>query len=120
MGLDEQPDALLIGVISRLTSQKGLDMLLDQLDRPGGRRACSSRCWVRATRTLEQAFVAAAEWHLGSVGCVIGYDEALAHLIQAGSDALLVPSRFEPCGLTQLYALALRRDPGGVPRRRPG
>jgi starch synthase len=54
---------------------------------------------------LERAFVAAAEWHLGSVGCVIGYDEPLAHLIEAGSDALLVPSRFEPCGLTQLYAL---------------
>jgi starch synthase len=54
---------------------------------------------------LERAFVAAAEWHLGSVGCIIGYDEALAHLIQAGCDALLVPSRFEPCGLTQLYAL---------------
>jgi starch synthase len=54
---------------------------------------------------LEQAFVAAAEWHLGSVGCMIGYDEAAAHLMQAGSDALLVPSRFEPCGLTQLYAL---------------
>jgi starch synthase len=54
---------------------------------------------------LERAFVAAAEWHLGSVGCIIGYDESLAHLIEAGSDALLVPSRFEPCGLTQLYAL---------------
>ena len=49
--------------------------------------------------------VAAAEWHLGEVGCVLAYDEPLAHLIQAGSDALLVPSRFEPCGLTQLYAL---------------
>jgi starch synthase len=54
---------------------------------------------------LEHAFVAAAEWNLGSVGCVIGYDEALAHLIEAGSDAFLAPSRFEPCGLTQLYAL---------------
>ena len=54
---------------------------------------------------LEYAFVAAAGSHLGAVGCVLGYNEALAHLIQAGSDALLVPSRFEPCGLTQLYAL---------------
>lgn len=54
---------------------------------------------------LKSAFNAAAERHPGSVGCVIGYDETLAHLIQAGSDALLVPSRFEPCGLTQLCAL---------------
>jgi starch synthase len=43
--------------------------------------------------------------YLGQVGCVIGYDEALAHLIQAGVDFLIVPSRFEPCGLTQLCAL---------------
>jgi starch synthase len=54
---------------------------------------------------LEAAFLAAAGRHAGRIGCVLGYDEALAHLIQAGSDAILVPSRFEPCGLTQLYAL---------------
>ena len=104
MGLEENPDALLIGVVSRLTSQKGLDMLLDQLDElvaDGMQLAMLGS----GDPDLEQAFVAAAEWHLGSVGCVLGYDEALAHLIQAGSDALLAPSRFEPCGLTQLYAL---------------
>jgi starch synthase len=104
MGLDELPDALLIGVVSRLTSQKGLDMLVDQLD---GLVAEGMQLAVLGSGdpALERAFVAAAEWHLGSVGCIIGYDEPLAHLIQAGSDALLVPSRFEPCGLTQLYAL---------------
>ena len=47
----------------------------------------------------------AADANAGQVGCVIGYDEALAHLVQAGADVLLVPSRFEPCGLTQLCAL---------------
>jgi starch synthase len=104
LGLDERPDALLIGVISRLTSQKGLDMLVDQID---GLVAAGLQLAVVGSGDpdLEQAFVAAAEWHLGSVGCIIGYDEPVAHLIQAGSDALLVPSRFEPCGLTQLYAL---------------
>jgi starch synthase len=104
MGLEENPDALLVGVISRLTSQKGLDMLVDQID---GLATDGMQFAVLGSGepALERAFVAAAEWHLGSVGCNIGYDEPLAHLIEAGSDALLVPSRFEPCGLTQLYAL---------------
>ena len=56
-------------------------------------------------RDLETGFAEAAERHRGMVAVKIGYDEALAHLIQGGSDALLVPSRFEPCGLTQLAAL---------------
>jgi starch synthase len=104
MGLDENPNALLIGVVSRLTSQKGLDMLLYRLDdmvADGMQLAMLGSGDVH----LEYAFVAAAGRHLGSVGCVLGYNEALAHLIQAGSDALLAPSRFEPCGLTQLCAL---------------
>jgi starch synthase len=104
LGLDENPDALLVGVISRLTSQKGLDMLVDQLD-PLVAAGMQIAVLGSGDPALEQAFVSAAEWHLGSVGCAIGYDETLAHLIQAGSDAVLVPSRFEPCGLTQLYAL---------------
>jgi starch synthase len=104
MGLEERPDALLLGVISRLTSQKGLDMLLDQLDQVAA-DGMQLALLGAGDPELEQAFIAAAEWHLGSVGCIVGYDEPVAHLIQAGSDALLVPSRFEPCGLTQLYAL---------------
>jgi starch synthase len=104
MGLDQLPAALLIGVISRLTSQKGLDMLVDQID---GLVANGTQLAVLGSGdpALERAFVAAAERYLGAVACVISYDESLAHLIEAGSDALLVPSRFEPCGLTQLYAL---------------
>jgi starch synthase len=103
-GLDDDPDAPVIGVVSRLTSQKGLDLLVDLID---GLVAAGMQLAVLGTgdTDLEQAFLAAAEWHLGSVGCIIGYDEAVAHLIQAGCDALLAPSRFEPCGLTQLYAL---------------
>lgn len=104
MGLDENPNALLIGVVSRLTSQKGLDMLLDQLDEvvaDGVQLALLGS----GDPYLEHAFVAAAGSHLGTVGCALGYNEAMAHLIQAGSDAILAPSRFEPCGLTQLCAL---------------
>src|SRR5216117_1227308 len=64
----------------------------------------SSCCSGRAT-ALENGFVAAARRAPGRIGALIGYDESLAHLVQGGADALLVPSRFEPCGLTQLCAL---------------
>jgi len=54
---------------------------------------------------LEGALLAASARHRGRVGVVIGYDEELSHLMQGGCDAILIPSRFEPCGLTQLYGL---------------
>ena len=54
---------------------------------------------------LEQAFIAKAQAHPRAIGVRIGYDEDYAHQIIAGADALLMPSRFEPCGLTQLYAM---------------
>jgi starch synthase len=103
-GLEERPDALVLGVISRLTWQKGLDLLLADLDVLLG--AGAQLVVVGSGEApLEAGFAAAAAAHPGRVGCVIGYDEALAHQIQAGADALVVPSRFEPCGLTQLCAL---------------
>jgi starch synthase len=92
------------GVVSRLTPQKGLDLLLDavpDLVGGGGQLALLGS----GDRDLETGFAAATRAHHGSVGVDIGYDEALARLIIAGSDAIVVPSRFEPCGLTQLYAL---------------
>src|SRR5262249_14164628 len=55
--------------------------------------------------SLQTGFAAAARLHPGRVAAVLGYDEALAHQMHGGIDALLVPSRFEPCGLTQLCAL---------------
>src|SRR5207237_7105282 len=54
---------------------------------------------------LQDGYRAVAKAHAGRIAVMIGYDEALAHLMQAGADALVVPSRFEPCGLTQLCAL---------------
>jgi starch synthase len=103
-GLAPDPGALLFGVISRLTWQKGLDLLLSAIDALLG---VGAQLVVLGTgeHALEAGFAAAAGAHPGRIGCVIGYDEALAHQIQAGADALLVPSRFEPCGLTQLCAL---------------
>ncbi|HUB13784.1 MAG TPA: glycogen synthase GlgA [Acetobacteraceae bacterium] len=103
-GVDTAPDALLLGVVSRLTWQKGVDLVLGAIDeilRLGGQLVVLGA----GEPGLEAALRAAAAAHPGRIGCVIGYDEAVAHQIQAGVDALLVPSRFEPCGLTQLCAM---------------
>jgi starch synthase len=104
LGLRAEPATLLYGVISRLSWQKGLDMLLEVLPALLGSGAQLALLGT-GDAPLEAAFREAALKHPGQVGVVIGYDEALAHQIQAGADALLVPSRFEPCGLTQLCAL---------------
>ena len=104
LGLGDRADAPLFGVVSRLTAQKGLDLLLGALPNLLSQGA-SLVLLGSGDQALEGGFQAAQAAHPGRVGCVIGYDETLAHLIQAGADALLVPSRFEPCGLTQLCAL---------------
>ena len=91
-------------VVSRLTRQKGLDLLLEVLPRLLARGA-SLALLGSGDRNLESAFQAAADDNPGRVGTVIGYNESLSHLMQAGADAIVVPSRFEPCGLTQLYGL---------------
>jgi starch synthase len=102
--LSPAPDAFLLGVISRLSWQKGLDLLLENLPLVLGEGA-QLVLLGSGDAKLQEHFRAAAKSHPDQIGVFIGYDEDLAHLIQAGSDALLVPSRFEPCGLTQLCAL---------------
>lgn len=103
-GLDRDEGPLFV-VITRLTWQKGMDVLADVLDHLvalGGRLALLGS----GEAALESAFQAAAARHPGRIGVRIGYDEALSHRLQGGGDAILIPSRFEPCGLTQLYGLA--------------
>jgi starch synthase len=100
----EEDDGILHGVVSRLTWQKGMDIfagMLDALALSGARLALVGT----GEAAIEKAILAAAERHPGRIGVVMGYDEALSHLMQAGCDTMLVPSRFEPCGLTQLYGL---------------
>jgi starch synthase len=104
MDLAPNSEAPLFGMVTRITWQKGLDLLLEALPTltaAGGQLALLGS----GERALEQGLADAARSHAGSVGCIFAYDEGLAHLIQGGSDFLLVPSRFEPCGLTQLCAL---------------
>lgn len=103
-GLDAAPDAMLLGVISRLSWQKGLDLLLEIIPTLLG-EGIQLALLGSGDRDLQDRYAALASAHPGRIAVQIGYDEALAHLIQAGADALAVPSRFEPCGLTQLCAL---------------
>ena len=103
-GLALRDDGPLFCVVSRLTEQKGLHLVLAALPlivaRGGQIMVLGS-----GDAALEAAFRAAALAHPQAVAVRIGYDEQLAHRLIAGADAILVPSRFEPCGLTQLYGL---------------
>ena len=103
-GLMDDDSGPLVAVISRLAWQKGMDLLLAALPRllaEGGQLALLGA----GEAALEADLTAAAARYPGRVGIVLGYDEKLSHLLQGGADAILVPSRFEPCGLTQLYGL---------------
>jgi starch synthase len=103
-GLAADASAPLLGVVSRLTSQKGLDLVLSVLPeiiRMGGQLVVQGT----GEPALEAAFRMAADAHPGRVGVLLGYDEIGAHRLMAGADMILVPSRFEPCGLTQMYGL---------------
>ncbi|MCB2047425.1 MAG: glycogen synthase GlgA [Novosphingobium sp.] len=103
-GLDEADGPLFV-VISRLSWQKGMDVLLEVIDHLvgiGGRLAVLGS----GDPAIENGLQDCEARHPGRVSIRIGYDEALSHRMQAGGDAILVPSRFEPCGLTQLYGLA--------------
>jgi starch synthase len=103
-GLQPDPDAFLLGVISRLSGQKGLDLLLESLPTIVS-EGMQLAVLGSGDHGMQYRYRAAAQANPGRVGALIGYDEGLAHLIQAGVDAFVMPSRFEPCGLTQLCAL---------------
>lgn len=100
----EPSDSPLFAVVSRLTWQKGIDLLVNCIDmmvEAGAQLAVLGS----GEAELENAVRGAAMRHPGRVGLVTGYNERLSHLVQGGADVMMVPSRFEPCGLTQLYAL---------------
>lgn len=93
----------LLGVVSRLTHQKGIDWIVaiaDRLVADGAQMVILGK----GEAAIEQACITLAERHPGRVACVIGYDEGLSHRIEAAADIFLMPSRFEPCGLNQMYS----------------
>ena len=104
LGLPAIPDAPLLVVVSRLNEQKGMDLLLSIMPSVLGQGA-QLAVLGSGDRWLEDAFRTLADTWPQQVAVRLGYSEDLAHRFQAGGDILLMPSRFEPCGLTQIYAL---------------
>lgn len=102
--IDAPPQVMVIGIVSRFAAQKGFDLLLEALPRLLEREvafAILGSGEQRYERWLERAAAASD----GRIGLRTGFDEGLAHRIYAGTDAFLMPSLYEPCGLSQLYAL---------------
>jgi len=104
MGLPGMADTPLIGMVGRLVAQKGIDLLLDVLDECL-RLPMQLVILGSGDARFERKLSAAAARHPDRLSVTLGYNEALAHRIEAGADIFLMPSRFEPCGLNQLYSL---------------
>lgn len=103
-GLPEDPDAVLLGHVGRLVEQKGADLILAVLP-----ELLQERIQLVVLGSgqpeFERSLSAAATRYPGHLGIRVGYDEALAHQVEAGADMFPMPSRFEPCGLNQIYSL---------------
>lgn len=110
MGLRPDDDRPLFGVISRLTQQKGLDLLLTIAD---GLPHLPAQLVVLGSgdKTMEAGYRELAARFPGEIAVRIGFDEGLAHRIEAGADCFVMPSRFEPCGLNQMYSLRYGTPP---------
>ncbi len=117
-GLGVSPETPVAAVVTRLTDQKGLDLIAHVLDE----MMCLDMALVvlgTGEKRYEEMFARAAERYAGRVGVRLAYDEALSHRIYAGADLFLMPSRFEPCGLSQLISLRygavpVVRETGGL------
>ncbi|MCY7319701.1 MAG: glycogen synthase GlgA [Ramlibacter sp.] len=109
-GLQPRAEAMVFGVVSRLTAQKGIDLVLAALPAllaQGGQLAVLGQ----GAPALQQALLDAVARYPGTVAVSVDFDESLAHLIEAGADCFLMPSRFEPCGLNQMYSQAYGTPP---------
>jgi len=118
MGLPERSRALLLGVISRFDVQKGMHLIVEAFPRL---RDLDVQLVILGDgdRTVRQAVENLVRLHPGRAAARVGFDEALAHLIEGGADAFLMPSAFEPCGLNQMYSqrygtAPIVRETGGL------
>lgn len=111
MGLESSADTPIFGVVARLVSQKGLDLLADALPQVMATMRVQVALLGSGEGSLENAFRTLAHRYPGRIGAHIGFDGSLARLIQAGADFFVMPSRAEPCGLTQMYAMRYGAPP---------
>lgn len=110
LGLDIDAEAPLLGVVSRLAHQKGLDMF-SAVAEPLLLQGCQIAVLGSGEAALEQSFTDLALRYPQQVSATIGYNEPLSHQIMAGADIFVMPSRFEPCGLNQMYGLRYGTPP---------
>ncbi|MBS1485665.1 MAG: glycogen synthase GlgA [Opitutales bacterium] len=111
LGLEQNPNVPIFGVVSRLYEQKGLDLLAHIIDPIVSNMQVQFAILGSGEPSLQADFSRLASIYGGKVGVYIGYDNALSHMIEAGSDFFVMPSRFEPCGLNQLYSMAYGTPP---------
>ncbi len=104
MGLDTAPGVPLAGIVSRLAVQKGIELMFEALPQVLGRRSLALAVLGSGEAKYEKFFAGLTRSFPGRVAFEAGYDEALSHWIEAGSDLFLMPSRYEPCGLNQMYS----------------
>lgn len=105
LGLPMRPDRLLMAVISRLNDHKGMDLVIQCLPELLMHHHCQFAGLGSGDPVFEDGFKDLADRHSHHMALHIGYAEPLAHRVMAGADVFLMPSRSEPCGLTQMYAL---------------
>lgn len=115
----EQSDRPLFVAVARLVEQKGLDLLVQIMDGLMQDMAVQVAVLGSGDPALENALRSFADRYRGNVSCFIGYDHRMSHLFEAGADFFLMPSRFEPCGLNQMYSMAygtipIVRETGGL------
>jgi starch synthase len=103
MGLNLEPDVPLLGVVSRLTHQKGLDLLLEIAPRLT-RLPAQLVMLGTGEAQMQKTALDLSRRYPGQIAVHIGFSEDLSHQIEAGADLFIMPSRFEPCGLNQLYS----------------
>lgn len=118
LGLEVNPQIPLLGHIGRMVEQKGTDLILKAFPRLLRYRDVQLVMLGSGEARFEQDAQRIAKAYPGKVGLHIGYDESLAHLVEAGVDMFVMPSRFEPCGLNQLYSLRYGTPP--IARRTGG
>lgn len=118
-GLEMAPDMPIVGVVSRFADQKGLDLFYEAIHQAVNRMRVQFVVLGSGDKDLEWKYMQLPSLYPGRVGSFIGYDNTKAHWIEAGCDFFAMPSRFEPCGLNQLYSLRygtlpIVRNTGGL------